>query len=147
MQQVLHIYICLVFLPFFSLDHLKPCQVAWGPSVDSHLWVIGSKSQRGWATQVRFVTKPLLNGLGCVRRVIVMLEGEQPSLRFWALWTRFSLRISLYLVAINFPSSLITSSVPAAGKHPQDMMLPPHDSPLGWYYAGDKLCLVSLRHE
>jgi len=23
--------------PFFSLDHLKLCQVGWGPSVDSHV--------------------------------------------------------------------------------------------------------------
>ncbi len=35
MQQALHIRI--FFLPFFSLDHLKLCQVGWGPSVDSHL--------------------------------------------------------------------------------------------------------------
>ncbi len=37
MQQVLHILIWVVFLPVFSLDHLKLCQVGWGPSVDSHL--------------------------------------------------------------------------------------------------------------
>ncbi len=37
MQQALHSSILFYFLPFFSLDHLKLCQVGWGPSVDSYL--------------------------------------------------------------------------------------------------------------
>ncbi len=56
----------------------------------------------------RIVPKPLLHCLGCVyvgwwshRKV-----NFQPSLR---LWTRFSLRISLYLAAFSFPHSRFTS--------------------------------------
>ncbi len=82
MQQVLHICIC--FLPVFSLDHLKLCPVGWGPSVDSHLQVSPKMSDwfqvpvlAGPLEDVhRVVPKPLLHCLGCVCRVIVMLEGE-----------------------------------------------------------------------
>ncbi|XP_061553466.1 phospholipid-transporting ATPase ID-like isoform X4 [Phycodurus eques] len=49
----------------------------------------------------------------------------QPSLRFWALWRRFSSRISLYLAAFIFPSTGTSRPVPAAEKHPHSMMLPP----------------------
>ncbi len=44
----------------------------------------------------------------------------RPSLRSWALWRRFSSRISLYL-----PSIATSRPVPAAEKHPHSMMLPP----------------------
>ncbi len=47
----------------------------------------------------------------------------RPSLRSWALWRRFSSRISLYLAAFIFPS--IATSRPVAEKHPHSMMLPP----------------------
>ncbi len=50
----------------------------------------------------------------CVGWLSCWKVNFQPSLRFWALWTRFSLRISLYLAVFSFPSSLITFPVPAA---------------------------------
>jgi hypothetical protein len=48
-----------------------------------------------------------------------------PSLWSWALWNRFSSKISLYFAPFIFP--LIPSSLPvlAADKHPHSMMLPP----------------------
>ncbi len=49
----------------------------------------------------------------------------RPSLRSWALWRRFSSRISLYLAAFIFPSIATRRPVPAAEKHPHSMMLPP----------------------
>ncbi len=48
----------------------------------------------------------------------------RPSLRYWALWRRFSSRISLYLAAFIFPSIATSRPVPAAEKHPHSMMLP-----------------------
>ncbi len=48
-----------------------------------------------------------------------------PSLRSWALWRRFSSRISLYLATFIFPSIATSRPVPAAEKHPHSMMLPP----------------------
>ncbi len=49
----------------------------------------------------------------------------RPSLMSWALWRRFSSRISLYLAAFIFPSIATSRPVPAAEKHPHSMMLPP----------------------
>ncbi len=49
----------------------------------------------------------------------------RPSLRSWALWRRFSSRISLYLAAFIFPSIATSRPVPAAEKHLHSMMLPP----------------------
>ncbi len=49
----------------------------------------------------------------------------RPSLRSWALWRRFSSRISLYLTAFIFPSIATSRPVPAAEKQPHSMMLPP----------------------
>ncbi len=43
----------------------------------------------------------------------------RPSLRSWALWWRFSSRISLYLAAFIFPSIATSRPVPAAEKPPQ----------------------------
>ncbi len=70
----------------------------------------------------------------------------RPSLRSWALWRRFSSRISLYLTAFIFPSIATSRPVPAAEKHPHSMMLPPPCSLLGLYWTGDEQCLVSPQH-
>ncbi len=52
-------------------------------------------------------------------RFIVLLEGKSSArLRFWMLWTGFLLRLSLYLGALSFSSTLMCSSVPAAEKQP-----------------------------
>ncbi len=50
-----------------------------------------------------------------------------PSLRSWALWNRFSLRIYLYFSPFDFPATLTSLPVPASEKHPHSMrLLPAH---------------------
>ena len=69
----------------------------------------------------RLVPKPLLRRLGCVLRVVVLLEGE-PSPQsevLSALEQVFTKDLSLYF------ASFILPSIPAAEKHPHSMMLPP----------------------
>ena len=72
------------FLPFFSADPLQLCQVGWGASLRSYFQV--SPEMLDWV-QVqalagalkdiqRLVLKPLMCCLGCVLRVVVLLEGE-----------------------------------------------------------------------
>jgi hypothetical protein len=67
------------FLPFFSRDPI--CQVGWGASLHSYLQVSPEMFNlvQVWALAKdiqRFVPKPLLRCLGCVLRVVVLLEGE-----------------------------------------------------------------------
>jgi hypothetical protein len=72
------------FLPFFSADPLKLCQVGWGVSLHSYFHIC---PEMFYCVRVlalveplkyfqRFVLKPLLHCLGCVLRVVVLLEGE-----------------------------------------------------------------------
>ena len=72
------------FLPFFSAELLKLCQVRWGASLHSYFQVspemfdrVQVRSLAGLLKDIQTpVTKPLLRCLGCVLRVIVLLEGE-----------------------------------------------------------------------
>ncbi len=61
----------------------------------------------------------------CLGSLSCWKANLRPSLRSWALWRRFSSRISLYLAAFIFPSIATRRPVPAAEKHPHSMMLPP----------------------
>jgi hypothetical protein len=72
------------FLPFFSEDPFKLCQFGWGASRHSYYQI--SIEMFDWV-QVRalvgpqkdiqrLVPKPLLRCIGCVLRVVVLLEGE-----------------------------------------------------------------------
>ena len=72
------------FSPFFSADPLKLCQVGWGASLHSYFQVSPEMLDR---VQVRavagplmdiqsLVPKPLFRCIGCVLRVVVLLEGE-----------------------------------------------------------------------
>ncbi len=76
----------------------------------------------------------------------VLLEGSLlPSLRFWMLWTGFSLRLSLYFGALSFSSSLTSPSVPEKQHHSM-RLLPAH------FTFGMILCrwwaeLVSFKHD
>jgi hypothetical protein len=91
------------FLPFFSADPLKLCEVGWGASLHSYFrslqrylirYLIRFKSGLlvGQSRTLRPVPKPL-QCFGSVLRVVVLLESE-PSL--W-IWSRFSSRISVHL--------------------------------------------------
>ncbi len=66
-----------------------------------------------------------------------------PSLRFWMLWTRFSLRLSLYFGALSFSSTLTSPSVPAAEKQL-------HSTSTLYFWdctaTCDEQCLLSLKH-
>ena len=72
------------FLPFISEDPLKFCQVGWGELLHSYFQVSPEMLDRVqvWAMDgplkaiQRLVPKPLLRCLGCVLRVIVLLEGK-----------------------------------------------------------------------
>ena len=76
------------FLPFFSADPLNLCQVGWGASLHSYFQVspkmldkVQVRALAGPLKEIqRLVSKPLLCCLGCVLRVVVLLEGE-PSLQ------------------------------------------------------------------
>ncbi len=98
-----------------------------------------SQALSGWMGQMhifRFLQKYLIEfklrlWLGHSRtftEFIVLLEGEPSDrLRFWMLWTGFSLRLSLYFGALRFSSTLMCPSVPAAEKQPHSMrLLPAH---------------------
>ncbi len=54
------------------------------------------------------------------------------------LWTGFSLRLSLYLGALSFSSTLKCSLVPAAEKQTHSMRLLPAHFTCGMYSAGDE---------
>ena len=75
----------------------------------------------------RRVPKPLLCCLGCVLRVIVLLEGElspQPEVLN-------ALEQVLYFAPFIFPSILTSLPVPTAEKHPHRTMLPTPCFPVG----------------
>ncbi len=54
------------------------------------------------------------------------------------LWTGFSLRLSQYVCALSFYSTLTSLSVPAAEKHPHSMRLRPAHFTFGMYSACDE---------
>ena len=72
------------FPPFFSVDPLKLCQVGWGASLHSYFQVSPEMFNRVQVRALvgklkdiqRLVRKPLPLCLGCVLRVVVLLEGE-----------------------------------------------------------------------
>ena len=71
-------------LTFFSADPLKLCQVGWGASLHSYVQVSPEMLDRvqvwslaGPLKDIQIlVPKPLLRCLGCVLKVVVLLEGE-----------------------------------------------------------------------
>ena len=91
----------------FSADPLKLCQVWLGALLHGNFQIspeIFDQVQvraldRRLKDFQRLVPKPLLRCLGCVLRIVVLLEGE-PSPQS-ELWSRFSSRISL-LCSVNF---------------------------------------------
>ena len=72
------------FLPFFSADPLKLCQVGWGALLHSCFHVSPEMFDRVQVRALagplkniqRLVLKPLLSFLGCVLMVVDLLEGK-----------------------------------------------------------------------
>ena len=65
------------------------------------------------------------------------------SLRTWALWSRFSSRISLYFALFTFLSILTSLPVPATEKHPHSMMLPPPCFIIGMVHVSSRALRTS----
>jgi hypothetical protein len=94
------------FLPFFSADPLKLCQVVWGVSLHSYFQVSPEMFDQvqfqalTWPHKdiQRLVPKPLLHCLGCVS-LSCWKVNLCPCLRSWS---RFSSRISEVLCSVNF---------------------------------------------
>ncbi len=100
--------------PFFR--SLQRCSIGF----KSGLWLGHSRTVTELLWSHSFVILAVcLGSLSCWK------VNLRPSLRSWALWRRFSSRISLYLAAFIFPSIATSRPVPAAEKHPHSMMLPP----------------------
>ena len=73
----------------------------------------------------RLVPKPLLRCLGCVLRVVVLLEGE-PLPQSEVLSTTEQVFIKdLSVAPFRFPSILTSLPVPTTEKYLHSMMLPP----------------------
>ncbi len=127
---------------------LKLCQVGWG---QTHIfrflqkYLIGFKR---WLGHSRTFTELSISHSCCVFRSIVLLEGKpSASLRFWMLWTGFSLSYLNILVLWAFlllwrvPQSLPLKNSPTAWDCYQHTLL------LGWYSACDEQCLVSFKQD
>ena len=117
-------------LPLLSADPLKLCQVGWGVSLHIyfHLQRCSIRFKSGlWlghSRTLRLVLKRLLCCLGCVLRVIVLLEGE-PSPQSEVLSALEKVFIKDLSVLCSVRLSLDSLPVPAAEKHPHSMMLAP----------------------
>ena len=122
------------FLPFFSVDSLKLCQVGWECRCTAifrsfQRCSIGFKS--GLLLGHSRTFRDLSRSHSCMVLAVclAMLSCWKvdlcPSLRSWVLWSRFSSNISLYFAPFTLTSILTSLPVPAAEKHPHSMMLPP----------------------
>jgi hypothetical protein len=112
----------------------------------SRLWL-------GHSRTFRLVPKPLLHRLHCVLRVVVGWKlNLYPSLRSWALWSRFSSRISLHFAPFIFPSILTSHPVPATEKSRRitrtctTSMHWPTGKCLHWYFqlVPDRVCNTNI---
>ena len=73
----------------------------------------------------KLVPKPLLHCLGCVLSIVVLLEGEpSPQSEFLSALEQVFIK-DLSVLPFIFLSILTCLPVPAAEKHPHNMMLPP----------------------
>ncbi len=130
MQQVFHTWI-------WGSSAIPPCRSSpvlsgWMVNVGGQPFLglsrdaqLGSSQGSGWAIQERHgvlwshsfvILAVCLGSLSCWK------VNLRPSLRSWALWRRFSSRISLYLAVLIFPLDCNQSSCPCSWKTP-----PQHD--------------------
>ncbi len=136
-----------------SSPHLFTSQALSGWMEQTHMfrflqkYLIGLKL-RLWPGHSRTFTELPLSHSCCVFRVIVLLEGEPSArLRFWMLWTGFSLRLSLYFSALSFSSTLMSPSVPAAEKQSHSMRLLPAHFTFGMIFCRWWAERLSFKHD
>ncbi len=104
--------------PFLGLS--RDAQLGFWEMLKSGLWLGHSRTVAELLWSHSFVILAV-----CLGSLSSWKVNLRPSLRSWALWRRFSSRMSLYLAAFIFPSIATSRPVPAAEKHPHSMMLPP----------------------
>jgi len=102
---------------FSFADPLKLCQVGWGPSVDSDFQV--SPEMFDWV-QVR---APLLHCLVCLGSLSYWMVNFWPSLKS-SLDQGFHYGSLCTVLCSAFPQPWAILPLPAAKKHPHNMMLP-----------------------
>ena len=97
------------FNPFISADILKICLQRCSIGFKSGLWQGCSRTFRDLSrSHCCVVLAVCLGSLSCWK------VNLHPSRRTWALWSRFSSRITLYFALFIFPSILTSLPVPAA---------------------------------
>ncbi len=152
MQQTLLIKICqFSAICLLTSSPLKRCQVGWG---QMHIFRFLQKyltgfNHRLWLGHSKTSTELSISHSCCVLRVTVLLEVKPAArLRFWMLWTGFSLRLSLYIFfALRFSPTLMSPSVPAAEKQPHSMRLLPAHYTFGVIRCRWWVELVSFKHD
>ncbi len=155
MQQVFHTWI-------WGSSAIPPCRSSpvlsgWMVNVGGQPFLgLSRDAQLGfksglWLGHSRTVTELLWSHsfvilAVCLGSLSCWKVNLRPSLRSWALWRRFSSRISLYLAAFIFPRlqpvvlSLQLKNTPTA------WCCHHHASLLGLYWTGDEQCLVFSTH-
>ena len=104
------------YLPFISADPLKLCHVGWGALLHSYFQVSLEMLDR---VQVQALAgplrtfrdpKPLLHCLGCVLRVVFLLEGEpSPQSEVLSALEQVFIKDLCTLLRSSFPRSWIVS--------------------------------------
>ncbi len=104
-------------LPFFSSPrHLSSSVRLDGgrhtfSGFSRNIW-LGSIPGCGWTIQGHSQSSLQATLAVCLGSLSCWKVNLLPSLRFWMLWTGFSLRLSQYFGALSFSSTLMSPSVP-----------------------------------
>ena len=133
-----------VFFPFFSADPQKLCQVRRERRCTDifssfHWFSMGFKSGLWLGHSLSFIelssNRSLVIVAVCLGTDLCGTVNRQPSWRSWALWSRFSSRMSLYNARFIFPTIKTRPPLPADEIHPQSMVLPPPCFTVGMVFA------------
>ena len=122
-------------LPFLLEDLLKLCQVGWGVGEPQSQWDSFHRFSMGfksglWLGRSRtfmflFWSHSSVALPVCLGSLSCWNINLHRCRRSFALWSRFSSRIGLYLAPFIVPSVLTSLPVPTIEKHPHSMMLTP----------------------
>lgn len=100
--------------------------VGWQPfsGLSRDVW-LGLSQSSGWAAERHSelsLSHSCIVLAVCIGSLSWWKVNFWPSLRSWAFWIRFSLKISLYFASSSFHSTLSSLPVPAAEKRPHTML-------------------------